>query len=205
MNSLEQAQEEQLVRQAQAGDTEAFAALVAAHQHFCYNLALQSLADTREAEDVTQEAFLRAWLALPRFRHQARFRTWLYRIVTNLCYTHLPRLRRNLEALAEDELADVPSEPFDNPLANLQVEERRACLHAQIDRLPESQRLIVLLRYREELSYEEIADALDIPLGTVKIGLFRARQRLRAALLEFENGCLPTPAVPAPAGDWSGR
>ena len=202
---MEQGQEQGLVRQAQAGDTGAFASLVAEHQRFCYNLAFQSLGDTREAEDVTQEAFLRAWLALPRFRHQARFRTWLYRIVTNLCCTHLPRLRRDLEALGEDGLAELPAESSGNPLADLQVQERRAFLHSQIERMPESQRLIVLLRYREELSYEEIADVLDIPLGTVKIGLFRARQRLRAALLEYENGHLPMLGVAQPAGDWNGR
>lgn len=184
---MEQVPEEELVRQAQAGNTKAFAALVTAHQLFCYNLALQSLGDAREAEDVVQEAFLRAWLALPRFRHQARFRTWLYRIVSNLCYTHLPRLKRDLEALDDGAMEEMPGKAKDDPLANLQIGERRARLHAEIDHLPESQRLIVLMRYREELSYEEIAEILDIPLGTVKIGLFRARQRLRAALVEEEG------------------
>ncbi len=202
---MEQAREDELVRQAQRGDAEAFAALVALHQRFCYNLALQSLGDAREAEDVTQEAFLRAWQALPRFRRQARFRTWLYRIVSNLCYTHLPRLRRDMEALDDDALGEMPTEQPEDPLSNLQVEERRAYLHAEIDRLPESQRVIVLLRYREELAYEEIADILDIPLGTVKIGLFRARQRLCQALAEYENGRLPMPKVALPADSWNGR
>ncbi len=184
---MEQVREQELVRQAQAGNAEAFAALVTAHQHFCYNLALQSLGDAREAEDIAQEAFLRAWLALPKFRRQARFRTWLYRIVTNLCFTHLPRLKRDLDALAGEELGEMQVDSLGDPLGNLQTEERRALLHAAIDRLPESQRLIVLLRYREELSYEEIADILDITLGTVKIGLFRARQRLHAALADEEK------------------
>ena len=179
---MEQVPEQELVRQAQGGNTEAFAALVTAHQHFGYNLALQLLGDAREAEDVTQEAFLRAWLALPRFRGQARFRTWLYRIVSNLCYTRLPRLVRDLEALDEGAAEEMSGETQEDPLAVLQIEERRARLHTEIDRLPESQRLIVLMRYREELAYEEIAEILGIPLGTVKIGLFRARQHLRAAL-----------------------
>ncbi len=190
---MEQGQEQEWIRKARAGDTNAFAALVAAHQHFCYNLALQSLGDGREAEDVTQEAFVRAWLALPRFRGRSRFRTWLYRIVTNLCCTHLPRLRRELEALDQEALEVMPAESEVEPLEHLQVEERRAALHAEIERLPESQRLIVLLRYRDELAYEEIAEVLDIPLGTVKIGLFRARQRLTDALLEYERGPLAEP------------
>ncbi len=202
---MEQGQEQELVQEAQAGNTNAFAALVAAHQRFCYNLALQSVGDTREAEDITQEAFLRAWLALPRFRRQARFRTWLYRIVANLCCTRLPRLRRDLDALDQAASEEMPAESAGDPLRNLQIEERRAFLHAQIERLPESQRLIVLLRYREELSYEEIAEVLDIPLGTVKIGLFRARQRLRETMLEYENGHLPMLTITQAADDWSGR
>ncbi len=188
-------QERELIRRAQAGDKNAFAALVAAHQCFCYNLALQSLGDVREAEDITQEAFVRAWLALPRFKHQARLRTWLYRIVTNLCCTRLPRLRRDLETLDQDALAERATECLDDPQGNLELEERRALLHAEIERLPESQRLIVLLRYREELSYEEIAEILGIPLGTVKIGLFRARKRLGKALLECQNGQGGMPAM----------
>ncbi len=187
---MELADEQELIRQAQAGDSNAFAALVSAHQRFCYNLALQALGDTREAEDVTQEAFVRAWLALPRFRSRARFRTWLYRIVTNLCCTHLPRLRRDLNTLDERMTEEMPAEAPGDPLGHLQVEERRAALHAEIDRLPESQRLIVLLRYRDELTYEEIAEVLDIPLGTVKIGLFRARRRLREALVEYDKGAI---------------
>ena len=179
--------ERELVRQAQAGDAEAFGALVLAHQQFVFNLAWRSLSDEHEAEDVAQEAFVRAWLALPNFRGQAQFRTWLYRIVTNLCYNRLPRLRRELAALGEAELPDLPDERQADPSAGLEAAERRAFLHRAIDALPESYRMLILLRFQQGLAYEEIAAVVSLPLGTVKTGLFRARARLRQALQAYEE------------------
>ena len=184
------ANEGELVRRAQEGDADAFAALVTEHQRFVYNLALRALGDAHEAEEVAQDAFVRAWLALPRFRRQAPFRTWLYRIVTNLCYNRLPRLRRELAALEEDQAADLPAESLADPVRNVEHEERRAFLHRQIELLPESYRVLVTLRFQQELSYEEIADILSLPLCTVKTWLFRARERLRQSLREYEDGCL---------------
>ena len=186
---MAQASEAELVQRAQAGDTDAFAALVVEHQRFVYNLALQTLGDPHEAENIAQEAFVRAWLALPRFRQQAQFRTWLYRIVTNLCYNHLPRLRRELTALNDLEIAaaEPPDETLANLAAGVEADERRAFLHRQIERLPESYRLVLTLRYQQGLSYEEIASVTSLPLGTVKTGLFRARTQLRQALRAFEE------------------
>src|SRR5690349_513730 len=112
--------DDELVRRAQTGDTEAFGALVLAHQAFVYNLAWRALDDPHEAEDVAQEAFVRAWLALPNFRAQAQFRTWLYRIVTNLCYNRLPRLRRDLTALGEADMADWPDAAQRDPAAEVE-------------------------------------------------------------------------------------
>ena len=182
--------EGELVRRAQAGDTDAFATLVTEHQRFVYNLAWRTLGDAREAEDMAQEAFVRAWLALPNFRGQAQFRTWLYRIVTNLCCNRLPRLRRELIMIGEDS-ADVPEESSVDMTSAVEAEERRAFLHRQIEALPENYRLLVTLRFQQELPYEEIASILNLPLGTVKAGLFRARARLRQALRDYEQE-LPT-------------
>lgn len=187
---MEQTNEAELVRRAQAGDTEAFGALVTEHQRFVYNLALRATSNAHEAEDVAQEAFVRAWLALPNFRRQAQFRTWLYRIVTNLCCNRLPRLRRDLSALSEEDIGEysAPVDERTNPAYDVEASEQRAFLHQRIAALPESYRLLVSLRYQDELSYEEIADVLGLPLGTVKTGLFRARAQLREALREFETG-----------------
>jgi RNA polymerase sigma-70 factor (ECF subfamily) len=179
--------DEALVRRAQRGDAEAFAGLVAEHQRFVYNLALRALDDQTEAEDVSQEAFVRAWQALPKFRGQAQFRTWLYRIVTNLCYNRLPRLRRDLAALGDEAAEAVPDEVRADPAGGMEDEERRAFLHRQIETLPESYRVLVMLRFQQALSYDEIASVLSLPLGTVKTGLSRARARLRAALVDYEE------------------
>ena len=173
------------MRRAQAGDADAFAGLVARHRRFVYNLALRALSSPQDAEDAAQEAFVRAWIALPGFRRQARFRTWLYRIVTNLCYNRLPRLRREMRALGEqaaDRLLDD-----DDPAAEIAAEEQRAFLHRQIEALPESYRVLIVLRYQEQLSYEEIAGVVSLPLGTVKTGLHRAKARLKRSLEDYEG------------------
>jgi RNA polymerase sigma-70 factor (ECF subfamily) len=176
--------ETELIQRASGGDTEAFAALVALHERFVYNLTLRALGNADDAADMAQEAFIRAWLALPAFRQDAQFRTWLYRIALNLCINRMPRLRRELNDLTHDELADIPEPACSgiDPPTSLELQEQRAFLHREIDRLPEQYRLLVSLRYQHELSYDEIASLLNLPVGTVKTGLFRAKARLREAL-----------------------
>lgn len=184
-----EANETQLIQRASRGDTEAFAALVALHERFVYNLALRALGNADDAADTAQEAFVRAWLALPTFRQDSRFRTWLYRIVINLSINRMPRLRRELNDLTHDEMADIPEPAASSldPLTRLELQEQRTLLHHEIDRLPEQYRLLVSLRYQHELSYDEIAAMLGLPVGTVKTGLFRAKARLREALSASEK------------------
>ncbi len=181
--------EEQLVRRAQAGNTDAFEQLVLMHQTFVYNLALRTVCDPYEAQDISQEAFLRAWQGLARFRGQARFRTWLYRIVVNLCYNRLPRLRAGLLMLdfdAEEAGFECASQ---SPGPREAVEQQAGFefLQQQVQALPEGYRLMILLRFVQECSYEEIAEIMNLPLGTVKTGLFRARKQLRQAFSRFEE------------------
>ena len=177
-----------LIKQAQAGDMTAFEVLVIEHQNFVYNLALRTLGNVVEAEDVAQEAFVRAWLALPKFRHQSKFRTWLYRIVVNLCYNRFPRLYRELVTLVDEDIADIPDVAIESEIVSgIEKNERRAFLHHQIDELPDHYRMLISLRYQNELSYNEIATITDLPIGTVKTGLFRAKERLRQFILELEE------------------
>lgn len=182
-----------LIRRSQAGDREAFGLLVEQHQRYVYNLALRVVGNPQEAEDLAQEAFVRAWLAIASYRREAQLRTWLFRIVTNLCYNRLPGLRRQLAELGEDCLAELPdaAAPDLDPAAGTEAEELRLYLHRQIDELPEAYRLLIVLRYQQELPYEEIAQAASLPLGTVKTGLFRAKERLRQALQAFEHQEVP--------------
>lgn len=186
--------EDELVEQAQSGNMNAFSELVLRHQKFVYNLALRGLGDANEAEDLAQEAFIRAWRALPRFRRQAKFRTWLYRIVVNLCYNRLPQLRQELAAVQADEDDDgqldawpQASADSNDPLGQVEAGERRNFLHHQMALLPDSQRMLLLLRYQDDFSYEEIAQVMEMPLGTVKTGLFRAKGALRQALGAYEE------------------
>lgn len=181
--------EQPLIQRAQKGDPEAFAALVSEHQRYVYNLALRILQNEEEALDLAQETFMRAWTALPNFRGQSQFRTWLYRIVTNLCYNRLPHLRRSLTELGDDVIAQLP-EPdmaFGNPSHGVESRELRSYLHRAIDQLDENYRLLISLRYQSELSYDEIAAMLNLPLGTVKTGLFRAKEQLRRALETYQE------------------
>lgn len=173
--------EDKLIQKAQAGNSQAFGELVLTYQRFVYHLALRALGEPEEAQDAAQEAFLRAWLSLASFRGDSRFSTWLYRIVLNLCFNRRPRLRREISALSIEDHLELPSE-FDSPAQLAETHEQRSFLHQQVEKLPESYRLLITLRYQQELSYEEMAEILNVPLGTVKTGLFRAKSQLKAAL-----------------------
>ena len=179
--------ESALIRRAQKGEQDAFAALVDEHQRYVYNLALRLVKDENEALDLSQETFVRAWTALPNFRGQSQFRTWLYRITTNLCYNRLPNLRRSLNDLGDDVMEEIPEINFDNPAYQFESSETRIHLYKAIDELDDNYKLLITLRYQNELSYEEIASTLNLPLGTVKTGIFRAKEQLRKSLARLEE------------------
>lgn len=179
--------EQSLIRRAQKGDQDAFATLVDEHQRYIYNLAFRVLKDENEALDLTQETFVRAWTALPNFKGQSQFRTWLYRIVTNLCYNRLPNLRRSLNDLGDDVMEDIPETTFDNPAHEFESSETRTYLYKAIEALDANYKLLITLRYQSELSYDEIASTLNLPLGTVKTGIFRAKEQLRRSLARLEE------------------
>lgn len=174
------------VERARRGDAAAFESLVRKHERYVYNLALRVVCNPQDAQDIAQQAFVRAWRGLPQFRGEARFSTWLYRIVTNLCCNRLPRIRRELAALDPDEEAlDLPDER-QGPEGAALAEGTRRAVRAAFAALPESYRLLVTLRHLQEMSYEEIAQVTGMPLGTVKTGIFRARRLLREALEKEE-------------------
>ena len=180
-----------LVMQAQRGSQEAFERLVHRHQRYVFNVAYRVLNDHAEAEDVTQEAFVRAWRGLPGFRGQAQFTTWLYRIVHNLCLNRLPKLRRELAQI--EPLDGMLDDPSPTPSDLIETQDRVSLLHAELERMPEKYRLVLSLRYLEHLSYEEIAAALDLPMGTVKTHIHRARRQLADRVRQWEDRSLPQP------------
>jgi len=184
--------EKNLIQRAQKGSHDAFAALVEEHQRYVYNLAFRVVKDENEALDLTQETFVRAWTALPNFKGQSQFRTWLYRIVTNLCYNRLPNLRRSLNDLGDDVMEEIPEPHFDNPENEFESNETKRHLQQAIQNLDSNYQLLITLRYQHELSYEEIASTLNLPLGTVKTGIYRAKEQLRKSLVQLEEAWITT-------------
>jgi RNA polymerase sigma-70 factor (ECF subfamily) len=170
-----------LVKQAQQGSAVAFEQLMRLHGGFVYNVALRTLSQPQEAEDITQEAFLQVLKSLSRFRGEAQFRTWLYRIVVNLCYARLPSLKQELTLIQE---ADVPEGPDERQSVDHIVHSAdiRQQLLTAVEALPDGYRLLITLRHWQGLSYAEIADITGMPLGTVKTGIYRARRQLKLAL-----------------------
>lgn len=180
-----------LVDRARLGDEDAFGDLVRKYQHRIVNFARALVAETADAEDVAQEAFLRAFRALKQFRGQSSFKTWLYQIAVNTARTHAARRRAKRE-VQPPELVRGRSgerEPAGDrwmSMASPEDVEANVIRRDQLDRalasLPVELRETVVLRDVEGWDYREIAAALDIPIGTVESRIFRARQRLRERL-----------------------
>ncbi len=190
---MTQEEELRLIRRVQAGETEAFEDLVRAHEKTVYNLALRMTGDAQDAEDMAQEAFLKAYRSLGDFRGESKFSVWLYRIVSNVCLDFLRRRSRrpSVSLTAEDEEGeeqqwDVPDERL-SPERLLEQKLTREAVQAGLRELPEEQRAILLLREIKGLSYEEIGEILSLEPGTVKSRIFRARKRLCAFLLREGN------------------
>lgn len=179
-------QEKEIIQQASRGSIPAFEKLVETHALYVYNLALRIIQNAREAEDISQETFLRVWKALPGFRLDANFRTWLYRIVVNLCYDRLPKLRKEMSSLEPDVILDLPASGY-QPEAELLASEMQAILQTAFEQLPIKYRLLLSLRHLQELSYEEIAAVTHLPLGTVKTGIHRGRQILKEMIKEYQD------------------
>jgi len=178
----------ELVRRAQRNERGAFDLLVLRYQHKVIKLVARLLRDQTEAEDVAQEAFVKAYRALGSFRGDSAFYTWLYRIAVNTARNAIAsRQRRPLDyetELSESEQSALASKMrhTDTPEANALSEEIRTTVNEAIEQLPEDLRTAIVLREVEGLSYEEIAAAMDCPVGTVRSRIFRAREAIDRSL-----------------------
>ena len=176
--------DKELVRRVQKGDRRAFDLLFARYQHKILNLVGRYLRDPQDVEDVTQEAFIKAFRALPRFRGDSAFYTWLYRIAINTAKNHLvARSRRppGTDVDVEDaqfmDGADLLKES-ESPESALARDELSQAIDDAIGRLPDDLRSAVTLREFDGLSYEQIAEIMDCPVGTVRSRIFRARESI---------------------------
>ncbi|HQE91944.1 MAG TPA: sigma-70 family RNA polymerase sigma factor [Anaerolineae bacterium] len=184
-----------LVQSAQRGNLDAFNALILHYQAQVYNLALHLLHDEAAADDAAQEAFISAYKALSKFRGGS-FRAWLLRIVSNACYDEMRRHQRRPTTLWDD-FGDMDEEanPYlvddgPQPEQRVQQHELRALLDRALCRLPQEQRMTLLLVDQMGFSYQEVAETLGVRLGTVKSRLARARLAMRS-LLQEEGELLP--------------
>ena len=187
---------DELARRAAGGDEDAFAQLVGLHEKKVYGLALRMCGNPENAADAAQEAFLAAWKGLPRFRGEAGFSTWLYRLTSNAAIDHLRRVKRQRGEVSLDGggpgLDAVDNAP--SPQAQAEETELREAVAEGLSMLSEDHRQALLLRELRGLSYEEIASELRVDLGTVKSRISRARGSLRKILVKNGNlsGYLPS-------------
>jgi len=182
-------EESALVARARAGEQEAFGTLVRLHQRQVYSLALRMLRNEDDASEATQEVFLSAWQGLHGFREEARFATWLYRIAYNYCLKMAASHRRDAvakaELLAKADRDHTPDSEMSALHAHNAEEAMRDTVRGEIEHLPPKYRLVLVLRHLQDLSYEEMAEVMRMPIGTVKTQLFRARALLKERLQDL--------------------
>jgi RNA polymerase sigma-70 factor (ECF subfamily) len=179
------ADEQQLILRVKEGDQQAFRILMERHMRQAYSVAYGFVNDHDLAKDVTQEAFVRAYEAIPAFRGEAGFGTWLYRIVTNLSMNHLRQRRsRQRHEMGLDESTMVPPQPDGLPARSHELQEH---IERVLHELPTLQRAVVILRHFDGLSTRQVSEILRISEGTVKTHLFRGLRKMRERLQFLQN------------------
>ena len=185
----EDAEDVRLMALVRADDAGAFEQLVERHQRLVVGTVSRMLGNNSDAEDIAQQVFVRVWKSAKRYVPQAKFTTWLLKITRNLVFNELRRRSRHaqvpLQTESEEEERPLRDERAVAPDASLLEQELQKAIDTAITNLPETQRLAVILRRYEELSYEEIAETLDQSVSAVKSLLFRARTELRESLKRY--------------------
>ncbi|MCL6573561.1 MAG: RNA polymerase sigma factor SigW [Bacillus sp. (in: Bacteria)] len=176
------------IKQVIKGDQDAFGEIVEIYKNSVYQLCFRMVGNRHEAEDMAQEAFIRAYVNINSFNQDLKFSTWLFRIATNLCIDRLrkkkPDYFLDAEVAGTEGLTMYSQVPSKKPLPEAELEslELQETVQKEILKLPEKYRSAIVLKYMEELSLNEISEILDLPLGTVKTRIHRGREALRKQL-----------------------
>jgi len=174
------------------GDIEAFEQLVTTHQTRVIGTVVKMLGDDTDAEDIAQQVFIRVWNSAARYEPSAKFTTWLFTITRNLVFNEVRRRKRHpatpLEREADDRAFQVEDTSSKSPSTLMMDAEMQTAIQAAIEQLPEVQRMAVVLRRYQDVSYEEIAKILNLSVPAVKSVLFRARTELRERLKQYLEG-----------------
>ena len=176
------------IKQVIKGDQDAFAEIVEIYSNSIFQLGYRMLGNRHEAEDIAQEAFIRAYVNIKSFNQELKFSTWLFRIATNLCIDRIrkkkPDYYLDAEVSGTDGLTMYSQLSSNSPLPENELEslELQETVQKEILKLPEKYRSVIVLKYMEELSLNEISEILDMPLGTVKTRIHRGREALRQQL-----------------------
>ncbi|WP_456272737.1 RNA polymerase sigma factor SigW [Bacillus sp. AK031] len=176
------------IKQVLKGDQDAFAEVIELYKDKVFQICFRMLGNRHEAEDISQEAFIRAYVNIHTFNQKRKFSTWLYRIATNLCIDRIrkkkPDYYLDAEVTGTDGLTMYSQVAADGQLPEEEVEEMELQeeIQRQILKLPDKYRSVIVLKYIEELSLLEISEILDLPLGTVKTRIHRGREALRKQL-----------------------
>ncbi len=181
--------EKKLIERAYGGDPSAFNRLMAQHENRMYAVALRMCANREDAQDCLQEAMLRVYRAIGSFKGQSTFSTWVYRITMNTCLDELRR-KKNRQNTSLDNLVDMGWSPTDGgagPEKQALMREMREKMHGAIRELPDDMRAAVVLRDIQGFSYDEIAQMLEINVGTIKSRISRGREKLREKLKEYSE------------------
>ena len=187
--SEEDAEDVRLMRLVSRGDTSAFEELIERHQALVAGTVARMLSSNSDVEDIAQQVFIRVWKSARRYVPRAKFTTWLLKITRNLVFNELRRSKRHAHVPLQTEpgAEEFPLKDTTNPTpdASLLENELQRAIEEAITELPESQRMALILRRYEQLSYEEISEVLDLSVPAVKSVLFRARTELRARLSKY--------------------
>lgn len=172
------------IKAAQSGDREALVSLLRDIESHVYRTAFYMLGNEQDALDASQEALIRIYSKINSYEEKALFKTWVQRIVTNICIDKFRRAKPSV-SIEEHEMVFASRENVEDEIIFRDTVEN---IHHAIDKLPEHHRSVVVLRYVQDFSYQEIADSLGLPINTVKSYLFRGRQQLQSMLKDYQKG-----------------